>query len=158
MVMVIGEDAVCVGLPLSRTAAVKDAVPPESAVPEMTPVVPLSESPAGRLPEAIDQLYPGVPPVAWSEAEYGRPNVPGAGRADVMLSAGAAMLTESETEAVCAGLPLSCTVATKDAGPGADGVPEMTPDALSVRPAGRLPDARDHEYPGVPPETESVCE
>jgi hypothetical protein len=36
-------------------------------------------------------------------------------------------------------------------------VPEITPALESVRPAGRLPDASDHAYPGVPPVALSVA-
>ena len=31
------------------------------------------------------------------------------------------------------------------------GVPEIAPAPDSVRPAGSVPDASDHVYPGVPP-------
>jgi hypothetical protein len=57
------------------------------------------------------------------------------------------------------GFPLSATVATKLDVPGAVGMPEMTPvDRVSVRPAGRLPDAMDHEYGTLPPDTFRLCE
>jgi len=55
-------------------------------------------------------------------------------------------------------LPLSRTLATKDAVPEAVGLPEIAPEELSERPAGRLPDASVHVYAGVPPVTERVCE
>lgn len=41
--------------------------------------------------------------------------------------------------------------------PLAVGVPEMTPPAVSVRPAGRLPDVIVHVYPGVPPLADIVA-
>jgi hypothetical protein len=49
-------DLVCDGFAESATAAVKVAVPIAVGVPEMTPVVGARLSPAGRLPEAMDQV------------------------------------------------------------------------------------------------------
>jgi hypothetical protein len=62
-------DLVCAGLPLSATATVKLAVPVAVGVPEIKPVVGEMLSPAGRLPEARDQLYGEVPPLASREFE-----------------------------------------------------------------------------------------
>ena len=42
--------------------------------------------------------------------------------------------------------------------PEADGVPASTPAALSVNPSGNAPALTAHEYPGVPPLAENVCE
>ena len=58
---------------------------------------------------------------------------------------------------LCAGDPESETVTANVAVPLAVGVPEMTPPAESVRPAGRLPDVIDQVYPGVPPLADSVA-
>jgi hypothetical protein len=44
------------GVPLSLTVAVKFEVPLVEGVPEMIPVVAARVSPAGRLPEVIDQV------------------------------------------------------------------------------------------------------
>jgi len=49
-------DAVCVGELLSVTVTVKLEVPLAEGVPEITPVDDERASPAGRLPEVIDQL------------------------------------------------------------------------------------------------------
>lgn len=49
-------DLLCVGLPASVTVAVKVAVPVPVGVPEIRPVLPARVSPAGRLPEVIDQV------------------------------------------------------------------------------------------------------
>jgi hypothetical protein len=73
-----------------------------------------------------------------------------------MLSAGgggvAAITTiDNVTVWLCTGDPESETVTANVAVPLAVGVPEMTPPAESVRPAGRLPDVMDQVYPGVPP-------
>ena len=65
MVIDRGADLVCTGLPLSLTLTVKVEVPLAVGVPEITPEL-ASVSPAGKLPELIDHLYPGVPPLAAS--------------------------------------------------------------------------------------------
>jgi hypothetical protein len=54
---------------LSVTVAVKFEVPVAVGVPEMVPLVAARVSPAGRLPEVMDHVYAGVPPVADIEAE-----------------------------------------------------------------------------------------
>lgn len=97
--IVIGAEVLCEGLPLSLTAATNEALPPVTGVPEMTPVV-LSERPAGKLPEATFQLYPGVPPVACNVALYGLPKVPGVTEDEEIFSATAPMPMESDTVAV----------------------------------------------------------
>jgi hypothetical protein len=48
-------ESVCAGDPLSFTATVNVAVPLAVGVPEITPALE-SANPAGRLPEAIDQV------------------------------------------------------------------------------------------------------
>ena len=55
----------------SVTLTVKLLVPVAVGVPEMTPVLDDSPSPAGRLPKAMDHVYGLVPPVAASVALYG---------------------------------------------------------------------------------------
>ena len=62
--MEVAADWVCMGEPLSLTAAVKLKVPLVMGVPEIMPLVAARVSPAGRLPDVIDQVYAGVPPVA----------------------------------------------------------------------------------------------
>src|SRR6266849_5242030 len=58
--------------------------------------------------------------------------------------------------AVCELASLTCTL--KLLVPATVGVPEMTPVlAASVRPAGRLPDAMDHTYEGLPPAAASLA-
>ena len=92
-----------------------------------------------------------VPPVACSVCEYELP-VETEGSAEAVIVRGAAdTLIDSGAEVLCEGLPLSLTAATKEMLPPAIGVPEMTPVELSVRPAGKLPDATFQLYPGVPP-------
>lgn len=54
-------------------------------------------------------------------------------------------MIEVAADVVCAGLPLSVTVAVRFEFPPAVGVPEIVPvAAVSVNPAGRLPDVIDH--------------
>jgi hypothetical protein len=54
---------------LSLTVAVKLEVPDAVGLPEMIPLVAARVSPAGRLPDLIDHVYAGVPPVADIAAE-----------------------------------------------------------------------------------------
>jgi hypothetical protein len=80
--------------------------------------------------------------------EYAVPAVP-AGRVALIVRVGAAaaaMTSESATDLVCAGLAASVTVAEILLVPLAVGVPEIRPvDAVSVRPAGRVPAVIDQE-------------
>jgi hypothetical protein len=48
----------------SLTCTVKLLVPVTVEVPEITPLLEESASPLGRVPEEMDQVYGGVPPVA----------------------------------------------------------------------------------------------
>ena len=103
-------------------------------------------NPAGRLPDAIDQVYPGVPPLALSAALYEVPFVPAARLVDVIVSVAGVVPTviDSCAEAVCAGDALSFTVTVKLDVPVFVGVPEITPPLESDSPAGRFPEAIDH--------------
>lgn len=49
---------------MSLTVAVKLAAPVAVGVPEITPELAASVSPAGRLPDEMDHVYAGVPPFA----------------------------------------------------------------------------------------------
>ena len=152
-------EAVCAGDPASVTVIVNVAVPLALGVPEITPA-PDSVSPAGKLPEASVNVYPGVPPVALSDALYGLPAWAEPNVVDAKPNAGGACVTasttiESVTVWLCAGDEESETVTLNVAVPLADGVPEITPPAESVNPAGRLPEVIDQLYPGVPPLAES---
>ena len=140
----------CAGLPASLMATVKFDVPVAVGVPEMIPVEAPSVNPAGRLPEATDHVYDGVPPLACSCVEYAVPSVP-EGSEEVVIArdpgvVDAELIVMDEfTVAVWAGLLESSTVSVKAEVPLAVGVPEMIPvEALSVSPAGRLPAVTDH--------------
>ena len=62
-------DVVWAGLDASLTVTVMGKLPFAVGVPEMRPVLAARLSPAGRLPEVIDQLYGAVPPVAARDFE-----------------------------------------------------------------------------------------
>ena len=61
--IVIVADCVCTGDSLSLTETLNVAEELDVGVPEMTPDVEI-DKPAGNWPEASDQLYGAVPPVA----------------------------------------------------------------------------------------------
>jgi hypothetical protein len=44
-------------------------------VPEITPVVVFSVTPGGSEPETIEKVYPGIPPLTFSAAEYDDPTL-----------------------------------------------------------------------------------
>lgn len=56
MTIEVAADFVWTGVPLSLTVRVKFEVPLVEGVPEIIPVVAARVSPAGRLPEVIDQV------------------------------------------------------------------------------------------------------
>lgn len=133
--------AVCVwtGDPLSVTLSAKLEFPAAVGVPEMVPPA-LRLRPAGRLPEATDQVYPGVPPVACTVVVYVLPTWAFARLEKLIASGEAATAIENEAVWVWAGELLSVTSTTKVDVPDPVGVPEIAPLELRVRPAGRLPD------------------
>jgi hypothetical protein len=153
--MEVAHVAVCVGELSSITFTVKLELPALVGVPEIMPA-PDSVSPAGRVPEATDQLYAWVPPAALNAALYPLPSRPAESVVVVIVSCGAPIVSEIAAVCVCAGELLSVTATVKFELPLAVGVPEITPAFDSVRPAGRLPEEIDHVYPGVPPLALSV--
>ena len=67
------------------------------------------------------------------------------------------MVSESETDAFCAGLLESVTLKVSVvAATGAVGVPLMTPAVLRVNPAGRMPEVNCQVYGPMPPVAESA--
>lgn len=76
----------------------------------------------------------------------------------VICRAEGASTIDALTEVLCAGLPLSVTVAVKLEVPLAAGVPAMVPFEPIAKPAGKLPAVTIHEYAGVPPLAFSACE
>jgi hypothetical protein len=103
----------------------------------MTPVVPANVSPGGRLPEVIDHVYAGVPPVACRLVAYAVLDVP-VGSVDATIVSGvAATTTVTDADCVCTGLPLSWTLAVNVDVPLVVTVPEIVPvDGEIERPAG----------------------
>jgi hypothetical protein len=61
--------AVCAGFSASLTSTVKLDVPVVVGVPEITPVLAASDSPAGKLPTAMLHVYGVIPPLAARVAE-----------------------------------------------------------------------------------------
>jgi hypothetical protein len=137
---------------LSFTVAVKLEVPLALGVPEMVPVVAARVSPAGRLPELIDHVYDGLPPVADIGAEYATPSVPEGNAPVVMVSGAGAMTNEIVADLVWTGLEESVTVAVTFTVIPVVGVPKMMPVLVArVSPVGRLPDVMDQLYGVAPP-------
>ena len=73
-----------------------------------------------------------------------------------MLGAGGLMITVNGLLADTD--PLSVTFTVKLNVPALPGAPDIVPPAFKLTPAGKLPDAMDQEYGGVPPVAESPCE
>ena len=64
-----------VGVVESVAVTIKDEVPADVGLPEITPVPALRVSPPGRLPLEIDHEYGSVPPAAARVVEYASPTV-----------------------------------------------------------------------------------
>ena len=138
---------------LSVTRTVKLDEPVVVGVPEI--VLPASVKPAGRVPLAIENVYGGDPPFAFSDCEYGTSTVPGAKEEVLMVKAGA--LIVSDNAAVADTEALSVTLRVKLDDPAAEGVPEIVlPERL--KPAGRAPVAMEKVNGGVPPVAFTCCE
>ena len=107
--------------------------------PEMTPVLELNVSPAGK--PVIDQVYGGTPPVALGDAVYGAPASPDGNEVVRTASGGGAIVIEKGCVAV---VRPSVTCAVKGNVPTAVGGPgPILPFAASVKPGGGEPLARD---------------
>ena len=131
-----------VSVPPPETCTVKLLVWAVVGIPEMTPAV-LKVKPAGSDdPEASDQVYGVVPPVAVRVWLYATPTVP-LGRVVVVIdrAAGAGLIViDSALVAVAGVAALSVTCTVKLQVIAFVGVPEMTPVAeLRVRPPGNAP-------------------
>jgi hypothetical protein len=137
-----------VALAASLTVTVKLELPAAVGVPVIAPLA-FIDNPFGRLPDVTDQLYGGVPPVAFTDPEYPAPTVPFGRLAVATASAGAVIVIVKLPDAVA--LAESVTVTVKVELPAAVGVPEIAPSAVIDNPFGRLPDMIDQLYGGVPP-------
>lgn len=138
---------------LSVTLTVKPDIPAAVGVPEI--VLPERLSPAGSDPLATDQVYGGVPPVAFSVCEYPTPTVPAGNDEVLMLNAGALIVNDSPTLADPEAPSVTLTVKLDD--PAAVGVPAIVPPER-LSPAGSDPVATDQVYGGDPPVALSACE
>jgi hypothetical protein len=142
--------------PLSATRAVKFDVPAEVGVPLSTPAVD-SVKPPRSVPDWIDHVNGGVPPLAVKVWEYATPTVPaGRGEELVIESVAAPMVRENALVAFCN--KLSATWTVNVAAPAVVGVPLITPPEVSAKPAGNVPDVTDQVYGGVPPVAVKVWE
>jgi hypothetical protein len=131
----------------SETVAVNVNCPAPVGVPKIDPLG-ASESPPGKLPEARDHPYGAAPPDAPKEAEYETPTVPFGRPVVVMASVGLAIVMLRFLVELA--FAESVTRTPKVEMPAAAGVPEICPPEFNDRPAGKLPDAIDHAYGGVP--------
>ena len=132
--------------------AVKLNVPAADGVPEITPLL-FRLKPVGRLPTEIDHVI-GVVPVAARVWLYDCPTVP-AGKVDVVIVGATAALLIIMLSALVAFPAVFAALAVKLNVPAADGVPEITPLPLKLKPVGRLPAEIDHVI-GVVPVAASV--
>src|SRR5689334_15541208 len=80
----------------SVTLTVKVNVPAASGVPVIKPEA-VSDNPPGSAPAAIVQVYGGVPPLTFSDCEYGAPGVPDARLAVVMEGAAAIVMVTASS-------------------------------------------------------------
>ena len=140
----------CTGELASFTAIVNDVEPVTVGTPERTPAE-VNVRPAGRLPEATDQVYPAVPPPAEKAAVYVAPFCALLKLAVVIVSADGAMDRAKAFVCVCARVLASLTTTVKLLSPADVGVPARMPALLRLRPTGRLPDINDHVYSCMPP-------
>lgn len=136
MVMLSGPDTVLFGLPESVTMTVMFEVPGAVGVPPT--VQPVSERPAGNVPDVIEQLYGVVPPFASIVALYTTPTVP-LGKEFVSVSAAGLITIVSGPDVVCVGELASVTFTVTVELPAVVGVP-LTVHPLMLRPAGSVPD------------------
>lgn len=124
-------------------------------VPEITPDA-LKVSPFGSEPDASDQVYGDVPPVAASVVEYRLLRL-AFGRLFVVMLSGTGAVTVIETVWVAVSAFASVTTTLNENVPPAVGVPESTPFDARLKPPGSVP-VDDHVYGVVPPLAAKVKE
>src|SRR5579863_3335805 len=125
----------------SFTATVKVLAPVPVGVPLMAPELLFKLSPAGKDPEAIDQVYGVVPPVAASwVAGYATPMVPAGSEVVVMERGGTCAFMVMLNGAFAVSPFASFTITVKALVPVAVGVPPIAPElAVKLSPAGKAP-------------------
>ena len=153
IVIVSGPETVLFGLPESVTITVMFEVPGVVGVP--LTVQPVSESPAGNVPDVIEQVYGVVPPPASICPLYTIPTVP-FGNVFVNTSAAGLITMVSGPDVVCVGEPASVTFTVTVELPAVVGVP-LTVHPLMLSPAGSVPDVITQLYGDVPPLTPMVA-
>lgn len=85
-----------------------------------------------------------MPPVAVSVVVYELPRTPAPRLTEWTARPAGLTVIDTCPEVDCVGDPLSFTVTVNADVPLAVGVPEIVPALDKVKPAGRLPEARDH--------------
>jgi hypothetical protein len=139
---------------------VKLLVPDPVGVPEIAPVLDVSASPVGKVPEMIDQVYGVAPPVAARVALYVTFCVPLGNEVVVMegcVIEGAA-LTVKLSAFVAASELASVTCIVKLLTPLPVGLPEIAPVlGVSASPVGKAPETIDQVYGVAPPVAASVA-
>ncbi len=127
-------------------------VPAAVGVPEICPVEVFNVSPAGSVPTEILHVTGAVPPLDATVAVYARFTSAAAKEVVVTESTGALMVRLNDFVAVSGGLPESVTLNVRFAVPAVVGVPEIAPvDALSDKPAGKVPALSAQVYGPTPP-------
>jgi hypothetical protein len=97
-----------------------------------------------------------VPPLALKlKPGYAWVTLPVGGLADAMTIADSLIWRLTDSLAASGGMEESVTVTETGYVPAAAGVPNNSPEALSVRPGGREPDSLQRKG-GVPPEAVNV--
>ncbi len=108
-------------------------------VPDSTPPV-VSVSPAGSAPLATENVKGPAPPLAVSVWEYGTPNVPLGIVAGEMTTTGHPEALMTMVYVIWAKHPFASVARIVIVEvPTVVGVPDRTPPAVSVSPAGRVP-------------------
>ena len=151
--------AVCAGEAESVALIVTLLVPAAVGVPEITPVLAPSVSPAGNEPTRTDQAIAPVPPLAVRLPLYAIPTVP-AGKLDVVTVkvAGFTVMLIALVADI-GGFAESVAFTVKLLVPRDDGVPVITPVLeFRPRPAGNAPEEMLHVNVPAPPLAVRVVE
>jgi len=134
---------------LSVTITTNTEVPDAEGIPEIDPAVDKLK-PEGKVPDARDQLYAGLPPAALKFWLYATPTDPlERGEAVVIARGGGATAIASARSAAWFGAALSVTEKVGLKVPATEGVPLRVPPAPNKRPGGRP--LADQLYGVTPP-------
>lgn len=136
----------------SVTRTVNDVEPADDTVPDSTPPA-LSVAPDGSEPDTTDHVFVPDPPALASVNENAEPTVTEFSD-DVVTDSTGDTTSDSDRDDERTGVPLSVAVKVTVVVAAALGIPESTPSADSVSPAGTL--VADHAYVPLPPVAASV--